>query len=56
MMGQSIRPVVGGIISQYLDFRAIFWFLFGLGALTLFLILLLLPETHAVSQATVASN
>jgi MFS family permease len=45
MMGQSIGPVVGGIISQYLGFHAIFWFLFGLGALTLFLILLLLPET-----------
>jgi MFS family permease len=45
MMGQSIGPVFGGIISQYLGFRAIFWFLFGLGALTLLLILLLLPET-----------
>jgi MFS family permease len=45
MMGQSIGPVVGGIISQYLGFHAIFWFLFGLGALALFLILLLLPET-----------
>jgi predicted MFS family arabinose efflux permease len=55
MMGQSIGPVVGGIISQYLGFHAIFWFLFGLGALTLFLILLLLPEPFAASQATVAS-
>lgn len=45
MMGQSIGPVFGGIISQYLGFRAIFWFLFGLGAATLILIILLLPET-----------
>jgi MFS family permease len=45
MMGQSIGPVFGGIISNYLGFHAIFWFLFGLGALTLLLILLLLPET-----------
>ncbi|RDW61323.1 hypothetical protein BP5796_11215 [Coleophoma crateriformis] len=45
MMGQSIGPVFGGIITQYLGFRAIFWFLFGLGALTLGLIVLLLPET-----------
>lgn len=45
MMGQSIGPVVGGIISNYLGFHAIFWFLFGLGALTFLLILLLLPET-----------
>jgi MFS family permease len=47
MMGQSIGPIFGGIIAQYLGFRAIFWFLFGLGAATLLLILLLLllPET-----------
>ncbi|KAE9370433.1 MFS general substrate transporter [Stipitochalara longipes BDJ] len=45
MMGQSIGPVFGGIISNYLGFHAIFWFLFGLGAVTLLLILLLLPET-----------
>lgn len=44
-MGQSIGPVFGGIISQYLGFRAIFWFLFGLSAATLLLIVLLLPET-----------
>ena len=45
MMGQSIGPVFGGIITQFLGFRAIFWFLFGLGGLTLLLIVLLLPET-----------
>lgn len=52
MMGQSIGPVFGGIISQYLGFQAIFWFLFGLGGLTLLLILLLLPET----QRAIAGN
>lgn len=45
MMGQSIGPVFGGIITQYLGFRAIFWFLFGLGSLTLLLVLIFLPET-----------
>ena len=45
MMGQSIGPVFGGIITQFLGFRSIFWFLFGLGTTTLFLILLFLPET-----------
>ncbi|KAA8572771.1 hypothetical protein MFRU_003g01070 [Monilinia fructicola] len=45
MLGQSIGPVFGGIITQYLGFRAIFWFLFGLGALALLLIVVLLPET-----------
>ncbi|KAK2627302.1 hypothetical protein QTJ16_003268 [Diplocarpon rosae] len=45
MLGQSIGPVFGGIIAQYLGWHAIFWFLLGLGSLTLFLIVLLLPET-----------
>ncbi|KAF7864300.1 uncharacterized protein EAF02_010268 [Botrytis sinoallii] len=45
MLGQSVGPVFGGIITQYLGFRAIFWFLFGLGALALLLIVVLLPET-----------
>jgi MFS family permease len=45
MMGQSIGPVFGGVISSYLGFHAIFWLLFGLGTLTLLLILLVLPET-----------
>ncbi|PBP27927.1 MFS general substrate transporter [Diplocarpon rosae] len=45
MLGQSIGPVFGGIIAQYLGWHAIFWFLLGLGSLTLFLIILLLPET-----------
>ncbi|QSZ30773.1 hypothetical protein DSL72_000331 [Monilinia vaccinii-corymbosi] len=45
MLGQSIGPVFGGIITQYLGYHAIFWFLLGLGSLALLLILLLLPET-----------
>ena len=44
-MGQSIGPVFGGLITQFFGFRAIFWFLFILGALSLGTILLLLPET-----------
>jgi MFS family permease len=45
MMGQSIGPVFGGLITQYLGFRAIFWFLFILATISLGTILLLLPET-----------
>ncbi|PVH89914.1 MFS general substrate transporter [Cadophora sp. DSE1049] len=45
MLGQSIGPVFGGLISQYLGYHAIFWFLFGLGSLALLFIVLLLPET-----------
>lgn len=52
MLGQSIGPVFGGIISQYLGIHAIFWFLFGLGGLALLLILLMLPET----QRDIAGN
>ena len=45
MSGQSLGPVLGGIIAQFLGFHAIFWFLFIFGTLTLFLIVLFLPET-----------
>ncbi|KAM7202190.1 Major facilitator superfamily domain containing protein [Rhypophila sp. PSN 637] len=45
MLGQSIGPVIGGIITEYFGFHAIFWFLSILGTTALVLILLFLPET-----------
>ena len=45
MMGQSIGPVLGGILTQFLGFHSIFWFLFILGALSLLSIVFFLPET-----------
>ncbi|KAK1752786.1 major facilitator superfamily domain-containing protein [Echria macrotheca] len=45
MLGQSIGPVIGGIITEYFGFHAIFWFLFILGSICLLSILLFLPET-----------
>lgn len=45
MSGQSLGPVLGGIIAQFLGFHAIFWFLFIFGSLTLLFIILFLPET-----------
>ena len=45
MMGQSIGPVLGGVLSQFLGYKSIFWFLTVLSGITLLLILFLLPET-----------
>ncbi|KAK3342047.1 major facilitator superfamily domain-containing protein [Lasiosphaeria hispida] len=45
MLGQSIGPVIGGIITEYFGYHAIFWFLFLLSSTALLLILLFLPET-----------
>lgn len=45
MLGQGVGPVFGGILSQYLGFRSIFWFLVIVSALSLLSILVFLPET-----------
>ncbi|KAF2085890.1 MFS general substrate transporter [Saccharata proteae CBS 121410] len=46
MFGQSIGPVFGGILTQYLGFRSIFWALTILGGITLVFIVIFLPETQ----------
>ncbi|KAE8145243.1 MFS general substrate transporter [Aspergillus avenaceus] len=45
MLGQGIGPVIGGILTQSLGFRSIFWFLTICAALSLLSILIFLPET-----------
>lgn len=45
MLGQGVGPVFGGILSEYLGFRSIFWFLTIAGAISLLSILVFLPET-----------
>lgn len=45
MLGQAIGPSFGGILTQYLGFRSIFYFLFILGSIALTAIVVLLPET-----------
>lgn len=45
MLGQSVGPVFGGILTEFLGFRSIFWGLLIAGGLTLAGIILILPET-----------
>ncbi|KAJ5360131.1 Major facilitator superfamily domain general substrate transporter [Penicillium concentricum] len=52
MLGQGIGPVFGGILSQYLGFRSIFWFLAIASGISLFSIMFFLPET----LRTIAGN
>ncbi len=45
MLGQAIGRAFGGILTQYLGFRSIFYFLFILGSLALTTIIVVLPKT-----------
>jgi MFS family permease len=45
MFGQAIGPVFGGTLAQFLGYRSIFWFLFGLALMVIVLTAFLLPET-----------
>lgn len=40
-----VSPVLGGILTHWMGFRSIFWFLFALGTLVLISIIAILPET-----------
>ncbi|KAI1811778.1 major facilitator superfamily domain-containing protein [Poronia punctata] len=45
ILGPSIGPVIGGIISQYLGWRRIFWFLAIAGGVNLAILVSFFPET-----------
>ncbi|GIK05324.1 hypothetical protein Aspvir_009431 [Aspergillus viridinutans] len=45
MLGPSLSPIIGGLISQYLDWHWIFWFLLIFSTVFFAILLLFLPET-----------
>lgn len=44
-LGPSLSPIIGGLLSQYLGYHSVFWFLAIFGGVYLIIMLLLFPET-----------
>ena len=54
MVGSAIGPILGGLLSQFLGWRSLFWFLVILTVIYLSLLLLFFPETgrHIVGNGS----
>lgn len=55
VLAPALGPIIGGALSQTLGWRAIFWFLTIFAGVTLFLIVMFLPETcrHIVGDGSI---
>ncbi|KAG5914123.1 hypothetical protein E4U42_000668 [Claviceps africana] len=55
VLAPSLGPIIGGLLAQYLGWRAVFWFLVILSGVALVLTVLFFPETcrHIVDDGSV---